>query len=555
MRPRPEAIQSVIDTPFDVCVIGGGATGSGCALDAALRGLRTVLLEGADFGSGASSASTKMIHGGLRYLQQGFAELDFKQFHLVRTALRERRIMMANAPHLSRTLRIAVPCFNTWDLFYCRIGLRIYDWLSGQSRLSSSSFADRRTSLSKMRWLRADGLRGAVSYSDGQFDDARYSLALVQSAAQSGAEVLNHAFVTGFEKNPSGRLIAANVFDRLSKRTFKVNAQIFVNATGAMSDRIRQLANPQAEPRLQPSKGVHILLPLPVDFGAEALLIPHTEDGRLIFAIPWMNRLLVGTTDTAASPKDEMVVNRSEAEYLLRHLNQYMNRPFDLQEVVSVMAGVRPLLAAGKRSETKQISRDYEIETLPGSGLISIMGGKWTVYRAMAEDTINTVEKQLAGRVSPCRTRSFRLWGAEDEPARVVNEVMNAYPISLELAEHLVRKDGLFAPCVLELSRENSDLLSPIADGALPIQAEVVYSIRREMAASVEDILARRLGLQFFDWNMSLKAAPVVAAILAQELGWNQATERDALDEYVAFIGNLQEKIGLFDAAEERKAI
>src|SRR5581483_8601709 len=342
MRPRPEAIQSVIDTPFDVCVIGGGATGSGCALDAALRGLKTVLLEGADFGSGASSASTKMIHGGLRYLQQGFAELDFKQFRLVRTALRERRIMMANAPHLSRNLRIAVPCFNIWDLFYCRTGLRIYDWLSGKSRLSGSSFADRRTSLSKMRWLRADGLRGTVSYSDGQFDDARYSLALVQSAAQSGAEVLNHAFVTDFEKNRSGRLVAANVFDRLSGRSFKVNAQIFVNATGAMSDRIRQLANPEAEPRLQPSKGVHILLPLPFDFGVEALLIPHTEDGRLVFAIPWMNRLLVGTTDTAANPKDEMVVTRSEAEYLLRHLNQYMNRPFDLHEVVSVMAGLRP---------------------------------------------------------------------------------------------------------------------------------------------------------------------------------------------------------------------
>ena len=420
--------------------------------------------------------------------------------------------MMANAPHLSRTLRICVPCRSSWDLFYYRIGLKMYDWLSGDSRLSGSSFADRRASLAKMRRLRADGLQGTVSYSDGQFDDARYSLALVQSAAQSGAEVLNHAFVIGFEKNQSGKVIAANVFDRLSGRSFKVNAQIFVNATGAVSDHVRQLANPQAEPRLQPSKGVHILLPLPGDFGVEALLIPHTEDGRLIFAIPWMNRLLVGTTDTLCDPAGDMTVSRGEAEYLLRHLNRYVSPEFTLEEVVSATAGLRPLVRAGKLSQTKQISRDYEIETQPESGLISIMGGKWTVYRAMAEETVDTVETRLGGRVTPCRTRSFRLWGAEDEPDRLVEQLMKAYPHIVSACRTPGPQVWLFsAPCARTF-RENSDLLSPIADGALPVQAEVVYCVRQEMAASVEDVLARRLGLQFFDWNMSLKAAPVVAA-------------------------------------------
>ena len=555
MSSRAEAIQRIIDNPFQVCVIGGGATGSGCALDAAFRGLKTALLEGADFGSGASSASTKLIHGGLRYLQQGLADVDFEQFRLVKTALRERRIMMANAPHLSRTLRICVPCRSSWDLFYYRIGLKMYDWLSGNSRLSGSSFADRRASLANMRRLRADGLQGTVSYSDGQFDDARYCLAVVQSAAQSGAEVLNHASVISFDKNPSGRLIAANVLDRLSGRSFKVNAQIFVNATGPVSDHVRQLANPRAEPRLQPSKGVHILFPLPGDFGVEALLIPHTEDGRLIFAIPWMNRLLVGTTDTSSDPAGEMVVNRGEAEYLLRHLNRYINPQFRLEEVVSATAGLRPLVRAGKLSQTKQISRDYEIETQSESGLISIMGGKWTVYRAMAEETVDTVETQLMGRVTPCRTQNLRLWGAEDDRDGFLEQLMRAYPISLALAEHLVRKYGSLASRVLEPSRENSDLLSPIADGALPVQAEVVYCARQEMAASVEDVLARRLGLQFFDWNLALKAAPVVAGILAQELEWNRSTERDALDEYVTLIRNFQEKIGLFDTAEERTAI
>ncbi len=555
MRPRSETIKRVIDTPFEVCVIGGGATGSGCALDAALRGLKTVLLERSDFGSATSSASTKLIHGGLRYLQQGFTEMDFGQFRLVKNALRERRVMMSNAPHLSSTCRIVVPCYGLRDLAYYRIGLKVYDWLSGKRRLSPSSSADRRTSLAKMPWLRADGLRGTVSYFDGQFDDARYNLALVQTSASAGAEVLNYASVVGFEKSQSGRLNSANVTDQLSGYRFRVDAKVFVNATGPFSDHVRQLAAPEEEPRLRPSKGVHILLALPPDFGSEALLIPQTEDGRLIFAIPWMNRLLVGTTDTAADPEEEMVVNRSEAEYLLRHLNQYLNRPFDLQEVVGVTAGLRPLVAAGKLSETKQISRDYEIETLTASGLISIMGGKWTVYRAMAEETINVAEMRLAGRATQCRTRSFRLLGAEDKPDHLVEQLMDAYPISPALAKHLVRKFGSLAPRVLEPSKKERDLLSPIAEGDLPILAEVLYCVRHEMATSIEDILARRLGLQLFDWNLALEAAPVVARILARELGWSQWAKEEALQQYTDRIRRLQQKIGLVEPAEERTAI
>lgn len=555
MRPRSETIRRIIDTSFDVCVIGGGATGSGCALDAVLRGLKTVLLESSDFGSAASSASTKLIHGGLRYLQQGFAELDVAQFRLVKNALRERRTMMSNAPHLCSTCRLVVPCFGLWDLVYYKFGLKVYDRLSGKWRLSPSSSADRLTSLAKMPWLREDGLRGAVSYSDGQFDDARYNLALVQTAAISGADVLNYASVIGFEKDRSGRLVAAHVTDQLSGDSFCITAKVFVNATGPFSDHVRQLAAPEEEPRLRPSKGVHILLPLPADFGSDALLIPQTEDGRLIFAIPWMNRLLVGTTDTSAGTEEEMLVDRTEAEYLLRHLNQYMIRSFDLQEVVSVTAGLRPLMSTGKPSETKQISRDYEIETQSGSGLISIMGGKWTVYRAMAEETIKAVEKQLVGRVTQCRTRSFRLWGAEDQPDRLVQQLMDAYPISSALASHLVRKFGSLAPSVLELAKKEGELLSPIAAGALPVQAEVLYCVRQEMATSIEDILARRLGLQLFDWNLALEAAPVVARILARELGWSQKVKEEALHQYTGRIRRLQQKIGLVEAAEERTAI
>ena len=352
----------------------------------------------------------------------------------------------------------------------------------------------------------------------------------------------------GFEKGQSGGLVAARVIDQVSGDSFRVDAKVFVNATGPFSDLIRQLAAPEEKPRLRPSKGVHILLALPPDFGSEALLIPQTEDGRLIFAIPWMNRLLVGTTDTAAGPEEEMVVNRKEAEYLLRHLNQYVDRPFELHEVVSATAGLRPLVAAGKLSETKTLSRDYEIETLTASGLISIMGGKWTVYRAMAEETINVAERRLAGRVTQCRTRSFRLRGAEEKPDRLAERLMDAYPISSALAEHLARKFGCLAPSVLEPAKKEGGLLSPIAEGALPVQAEVLYCVRREMATSIEDILVRRLGLQLFDWNLALEAAPVVARILAQELGWSQAVKAEALHHYIGRIRRLQDKIGLVEA-------
>lgn len=552
MRQRSETLERIVDKTFDVCVIGGGATGSGCALDAALRGLTTVLLEASDFSSSASSASTKLIHGGLRYLQQAVTQFDFGQLQLVKRALRERQFMIRNGPHLSRVCRIDIPCFSMVESAYCFIGLKLYDWLSGKARLSPSYFVDRKTSLRKMPWLKADRLLGTVSYEDGQFDDARYNLAIIQSGSSAGAEVLNYVEAIGFERDENGRLVAVTARDRVSGRHFRVASRAFVNATGPFADHVRQLADPSAAPVLCPSKGVHILLPLTSGFGSEALLIPQTEDGRLIFAIPWMGRLLVGTTDTESDPGAAMIVLREEAEYLLRHLNHYLDRPFELREVVSAMAGLRPLVRMPETHDTKSISRDYEIERQPATGLISIMGGKWTVYRAMAENTIDAVEKTLLGGVTECRTREFPLFGAEDESERLIGQLRGAYPIAYEVAAHIVQKFGSLAPAVLTLTNDNPDLLSPITPGALQIKAEVLYCVRQEMALSIEDILARRLGLQLFDWGMAIEAAPAVAEILAQELNWTTAEKYEALKSYVSKINDLQESIGLDQVTEMR---
>ncbi len=400
------------DRTTDVCIIGGGATGAGCALDARLRGLHTVLLEAADFASGASSASTKMAHGGVRYLQEAVSTLDAKQFRFVGHSLHERRTMLRNAPHLARPLEFIVPCPSRVQQIYYGIGVKIYDWIAGSERLIPSRFLSRKAALGRLPTLHPTRTAAAVSYSDGQFDDARYNLALIDSFVGEGGVAHNYARDTSFDRDGNGQIAVALVDDRLTGESFRVQARAFVNATGPYSDRVRQFASPHAAPRMRPSKGVHILFPLngfPDDI---ALLVPKTEDGRVIFAIPWQGRLLVGTTDDGVAVDAEMIVTRAEIDYLLRQLNPYLAEPLRPEDIVSAFAGIRPLVASPGVQDTKTLIRDDEVEVDEASGLISILGGKWTTYRLMAERTINRVEQHLGRPLSACRTRDYTLSGA-----------------------------------------------------------------------------------------------------------------------------------------------
>jgi glycerol-3-phosphate dehydrogenase len=553
MRQRSETIQKLANTSYDVCVIGGGASGAGCALDAQLRGLATVLLEAGDFGSATSSASTKLIHGGLRYLQQAVMELDVNQYRLVRQALHERRLMMRNAPNLVQTREFAIPCFSWLDAAYFDVGSKLYDWLSGESSLSHSRFVGREHTLTAMPCLRTEGLKGAVLYSDGQFDDARYNLALVQSCSAAGGDVLNYARVVDFEKSADGKLAGAVVEVSDVPERVRVRARVFVNATGPFSDTIRRLADSGAPERLRLSKGVHILLPLPGDFGSHALLMPKTEDGRLMFAIPWQGRLLVGTTETEATLSEEMAVTQAEAEYLLRHLSRYLSRKFQLSDIVSAMVGLRPLLRPVDARDTKRITRDYEIE-VSASGLTSILGGKWTIYRAMAEDAVDTVQRAITGRTIPSATKTHLLHGClpRGDRTEVVERLREDYQIPPATARHLLHKFGARARYVLGLARQDSSLLSPLIEGSPQIRAEVVYAIREEMAISVEDILSRRLGLQHFDWRSAMRAAPPVARMLAAELGWTATRMQKEIDRYTAQISRSLMTIGVEDFAQKQ---
>jgi len=458
--------------------------------------------------------------------------------------------MMLNAPHLACSRRLAVPCFGLWESIYRSLGVRLYDWLSGPAILAPSEFLGRTKSLIRMPWLKSDGLFGTILYSDGQFDDARYNLALVQSCEAAGGDVVNYVTVTGFGMDKTDRIAAVHLEDKESGKSLRVSARSFVNATGPFSDELRRLARPDVTPRLRVSKGVHILLPLPHECGDEGLLIPATEDGRVVFAIPWMGRLLVGTTETEGEPNSEMLVTKVEAEYLLRHLNPYLAQPFELSDIVDAIAGLRPLIQPADLRDSKRIVRDYEIEFDARSGLVSVLGGKWTVYRTMAEDTINVVEKQLLCRVSHCDTRAYPLYGAVRRTDELKKELLG-FPVPPGTIDHLIQKFGSRARQVLDLAEQRPLLFEALIDGAPYIRAEVIYCVREELALSLEDVLVRRLGLEYFDWRMAAKAAPIVAGLMAEELGWGKNRADKEVQLYVDRIARRISEIGLERVREQ----
>ena len=544
MKTRQLAFDQIKDGTFDVCVIGGGASGASCALDAQLRGLKTVLVDAGDFASGTSTASTKMAHGGVRYLQEAITDLDVHQYRLVENALRERALMLRNAPYLTRTMEFLVPCFTHFDEFYYGLGMKMYDWISGKSSLLPSRILTREEALFRMPAMQSKSLTGAVAYADGQFDDARYGVALVETFDELGGAALNYARVTSLERRADGMLAAAVVTDQISKQTIRIAARSFVNATGPFSDVIRQLASAKVSPRMSPSKGVHILFPLDGFPESDALLVPKTEDGRVIFAVPWNGRLLVGTTDTGYTPGEEMVVTRQEIDYLLRQLNPYLSSPLHADQVVSGFAGVRPLVSAQGVKETKKLIRDDEVEFDAESGLISILGGKWTTHRLMGEETIDRVQQYLGEPTTPAQTPEHPLSGSADYRWDYWEMLSSEFHLPAATAQHLAHKYGTAAASVMKLADSDPSLALPLVEGEAPIRAQVVYAARHEMAVTLEDVLARRVGLQLIGWRLAIRAASVAAELLGSELGWSAAEQTAAVDQYVGKINHMLEVAG-----------
>jgi glycerol-3-phosphate dehydrogenase len=529
---RKTQLEKLKNEEFDLLIIGGGASGAGAALDAAGRGLRVALVEGGDFASATSSKSTKLIHGGVRYLEQAVKKLDLGQLKQVIHGLHERRTMLESAPFLAKPLELITPCSNFIESCYFFIGLKMYDWLAGRkNNLPPAQLLSKKTVLAKLPGIKRAGLHSAVAYFDGVFDDARYALLLALTAEERGATVANYLIINGFEKNADGKITAAHAEDRESGAHFLIKTKVVLNCTGAASDAVREMANSDLDSRLRPSKGAHILLPKSVmDSTGSALLIPETSDGRLVFAIPQAHGLMVGTTDTPVDDHfSEPHLDKKDRDFLIETLNRYLEKPISASAIRASFAGLRPLISAGKNRSTATLLRDHEVEFDEKSGLISLLGGKWTTWRLMASDAVDFACKQLNINVL-CSTNGIKLRGTERQ--NVSN--LAKYDLPADVLEHLFSSYGSHASDVCELAK--GDFSKRILPDFPFIGAEVIYHIRVEMACSLRDILARRWRLEQTDFAATLAAMPKVAEIIANEIGWGSAEKTKAMTEYATFI-------------------
>ncbi len=509
-------------------------------MDAALRGYRVALIDRKDFASETSSRSTKLIHGGVRYLEQAFTKLDFAQLKQVRHGLEERRIVIKNAPHLARPLALLTPVFSWVEGLYYSIGLKMYDWFANDATVPKGKWLSKREVMARMPTLDQNKLHSAVLYYDGQHDDARYCLALVQSAHEHGVAVANYVEVVDFVKDAAGKISAANVDDPLTQQSFSIKAKIFINCTGAFADKIRLRANPKLSNRMRPSKGVHVVLPYATLNSTDAMLIPKTSDGRVVFAIPFEGQLVVGTTDTEYREiEKEPVLDKKEVNFLLDTLRPYLKKDPEPGDIKAGFGGLRPLLATDPTKSTKGLTRDHEVEHDDESNLVSLLGGKWTTYRLMAKDAVDKVE-EILGKNNPCLTADHLLAGGENFNYDAWKIIQREYGLEEDTCKHLILKYGSRAERVVELMKEDATLGDRLIAHLPYLKAEVIFTSRYEMAVTPRDFLARRIRLEITDWDATLACLPTVCDLMAEELGWDAATERQMANDYTAMIREFQ---------------
>jgi glycerol-3-phosphate dehydrogenase len=512
---------------FDLLVIGGGATGCGVALDAASRGLKVALAEKGDFGSGTSGKSTKLVHGGVRYLERALLDFDRVQFNLVRDALHERTTLLRIAPHLCHTLPLVIPLYSYLHYPYYLVGLKIYDLVAGGRRLAGSRLLCRSEVLARFPLLRGEGLKGGVLFSDGQFNDARMNLALALTALQHGAALANYLEVLDLVRDGE-QVAGARVQDRLSGEAWTIRARCVINACGPCCDAIRRLDDPDCAPLLRPSLGIHLALVPGLAPSKTGLLIPKTEDGRVLFVLPWLGGCLVGTTDRPASSCQQAEVTEEDVDYLRRHLERYFGG-LPEQEIAAAWAGVRPLVADPTRADTARLARDHVINR-SRSGLVTIAGGKWTTYRKMAQDTVDfAVGSSGLNQLNGCRTDGITLHGGEGfrpEGAAALAAEFGLGPVS---AAHLHGNYGDRAADVAKLCQ--SEYREALAPGHPYLRGEVLYAVREELAVTAADFLLRRIPLGLLDSPAVKGAAAAVVELMGQELEWDEERSRRELRE------------------------
>jgi len=490
-------------------VIGGGATGVGIAIDAASRGYEVLLLEQSDFGKGTSSRSTKLVHGGVRYLEKG-------NMGLVMEALKERGLLLQNAPHLVRDLAFVVPNYEWWEAPFYGLGLKLYQVLAGKYGFGKSRLLSREETLEHLPTLKTEGLRGGAIYYDGQFDDARLVIHMVFTAFEQGATLLNYVHVTGVTKDSQGFVDGIMACNLETGEAFRTSARVVINATGAFGDALRRTADANVEPIIAPSQGIHLVFRAEFLPGNSAIMVPHTSDGRVLFAIPWHGHVLVGTTDTPVPAATlEPVATDQEIDFILATAGQYLAKSPTRDDVLSMFAGIRPLVRAGGATSTAALSRDHVIH-IDRSGLMTICGGKWTTYRQMAEDCVDQAATLAQLPERACVTHDLRIHGYDSGVMQ--SGTLAAYGADSEKVRGLIAENPAL-----------SEILHP----KLPyLKVEVVWAAREELARTIEDVLARRTRALFLNAAAASEMAPAVASLLAAELGWDDRTKETQVSKF-----------------------
>ncbi|KAI0056546.1 DAO-domain-containing protein [Artomyces pyxidatus] len=532
---------------FDILIVGGGATGAGVAVDAASRGLKVALVERDDFSAGTSSKSTKLVHGGVRYLQKAVMELDYEQYKLVTEALHERRIFLQTAPYLSHMLPIMLPIYKYWQVPYYWVGCKMYDILAGKENMETSYVMSKGKALETFPMLKGDGLVGALVYYDGQHNDARMNMALIMTAVQQGATVANKVEVIQLRKDASGKLEGARVRDNLTGDEWEVKAKGIINATGPFSDAMLTMDNPAHKPIVQASSGIHITLPNYYSPRTMGLLDPATSDGRVIFFLPWEGNTIAGTTDSPAPVENEPRAAEEEIRWVLEEVRRYLSPDIKVRrgDVLSAWSGLRPLVRNPSASSTEGLVRNHMIH-VSDSGLLTIAGGKWTTYRAMAQETVDEAVKvfSLENRVkSGCVTEKLRLVGSDGWSRNMFIGLIQRYGLDTEVAKHLSNNYGDRAWTVLQLAQPTGESWPVYGIRLAPaypfIEAEVRYAVRHEYALTATDVIARRIRLSFLNAQAALEALPRVIDIMSEELNWNNARKYEEFVRATKFLQSM----------------
>ncbi len=508
-----------VEKEYDVVVVGGGATGSGIALDATLRGLKVLLIEKNDFSEGTSSRSTKLVHGGVRYLEAAVKHFDKEQYHLVKEGLRERKRVLDNAPHLAHPITLLTPLYSWLEVPYIYAGLVLYDMISGKYRLGKSSIVTKNKVTKLNPSIKKRGLKLAVKYYDGAFNDARMNIALLQSAEQEGAIVKNHTELKSFIFD-NDKIIGVNVYDHIADKEEKIYAKYFINATGVFSDSIRKSADKNIKNIIRPSSGIHIVVDkkfIPSDSG---LMIPKTKDGRVLFLLPYLDKCLIGTTDNEANIKEHPKASDSDIEYLLEHVNKYFDVNITKKDILSSFCGLRPLVDLNHNEKSAELVREHIIEKLK-CGLITIVGGKWTTYRSMAEEVVNMLTDK------PCKTIRYKLVGSHK---KISCKDLANYEIDEKTSDRLIRLYGDNAIKIAHIAKNETNY-EFLSSKYHILKAELLYTIRYEYVKKPLDFIVRRANLGLIDKEESIKMVQQVNDILANELGYSTEFSRSLYNE------------------------